>query len=576
MTMRWDPVLTAAVARELNDVLSGERLKAIFVDHGASTLHAYFREATLLADLDPSRVGLEILGAAEPPEGARPFPCRLSTVKSLPDERVLVLVLPRLRGRGGVVRVVLELVPSRGNAAVVEGDSWTVRHLLAERGGARAPRVGRTYPMPEPSRRGLDTPLSLDEWLALLKPEEPKGRRAVLLRNVAFTSPINAAALLGEATSGGDGADESTFTPDGADEHTLSAGHELWMLLRGTALGLPAPGGAVAHARDDTDTGGAHVMEGPRGPQPYPVCLPSHVCREEASLLDAIRETRTTEGATAGLIPSGLTGSLEDALSHALKRTARLRRELESTPDPEALREKGDLILAHLHLVSKGAHEVSLPGFDDEQVPITLDPALPPPENAARYYDRAGRAQRARERLPDLIRQGEQKDEVLTELMQRVVAGEATAEEIRLALPLKELRTRTPHGASVPALPYRVYRTSGGLEVRVGRGSASNDDLTFRHSKPDDIWLHARDSAGAHVILRWDGKGAPPARDLHEAAVLAALNSKARTSGSVPVDWTHRKHVRKPRKSRPGRVVPDRVKTVFVEPDPTLPARLGE
>ena len=128
----------------------------------------------------------------------------------------------------------------------------------------------------------------------------------------------------------------------------------------------------------------------------------------------------------------------------------------------------------------------------------------------------------------------------------------------------------------VANLPYRVYRTSGGLEVRVGRGSTANDDLTFRHSRPDDVWLHARDSAGAHVILRWEGQGAPPARDLQEAAVLAALHSKARTSGSVPVDWTLRKHVRKPRKSPPGSVVPDRVKTVFVEPNPTLPDRLRE
>ncbi len=160
--------------------------------------------------------------------------------------------------------------------------------------------------------------------------------------------------------------------------------------------------------------------------------------------------------------------------------------------------------------------------------------------------------------------------------MDRVEAREATAEEIRNVLLERELRARTPQGGAVPALPYRVYRTSGGLEVRVGRGSASNDDLTFRHSRPDDIWLHARDSAGAHVILRWDGKGAPPARDLHAAAVPAAVNSKARTSGSVPVDWTHWKHVRKPRKSPPGTVVPDRVKTLFVEPDLTLPDRLRE
>ena len=69
------------------------------------------------------------------------------------------------------------------------------------------------------------------------------------------------------------------------------------------------------------------------------------------------------------------------------------------------------------------------------------------------------------------------------------------------------------------------------------------------------------------MILRWNGPGNPPARDLEEAAILAALHSKARTSGSAPVDWTLRKYVRKPRGAKPGSVLPDRVRTLFVEPD---------
>jgi len=89
------------------------------------------------------------------------------------------------------------------------------------------------------------------------------------------------------------------------------------------------------------------------------------------------------------------------------------------------------------------------------------------------------------------------------------------------------------------------------------------------------VWLHARYKSGAHVVLRWGRPGNPPARDVEEAAVLAALNSGARTSKTVPVDWTLRKHVRKPRGSPPGAVVPQRVRTIFVEPDPALGDRLA-
>jgi predicted ribosome quality control (RQC) complex YloA/Tae2 family protein len=77
------------------------------------------------------------------------------------------------------------------------------------------------------------------------------------------------------------------------------------------------------------------------------------------------------------------------------------------------------------------------------------------------------------------------------------------------------------------------------------------------------------------VILRWPGPGNPPARDLAEAATLAALHSKARTSGSVPVDWTLRKYVRKPRKAPPGRVAVDRAETLFVRPEPRLAEALA-
>ncbi len=125
-------------------------------------------------------------------------------------------------------------------------------------------------------------------------------------------------------------------------------------------------------------------------------------------------------------------------------------------------------------------------------------------------------------------------------------------------------------------LPYRRYRTTGGRDVWVGRSSKFNDELTFKHARPNDIWLHARHTGGAHVILRWTGDGAPPPGDLQEAAILAALHSKARTSGTVPVDWTRRKYVRKPRKAPPGQVQPDRVSTVFVEPEPSLLQRLRE
>lgn len=123
---------------------------------------------------------------------------------------------------------------------------------------------------------------------------------------------------------------------------------------------------------------------------------------------------------------------------------------------------------------------------------------------------------------------------------------------------------------------FRSYRSSGGLEIRVGRGAAANDRLTFHASAPDEVWLHARDASGAHVLLAWREPTAPPARDLEEAALLAAWHSKARGSTIVPVDWTRRKYVRKPRGAAAGLVTLERARTLFVRPDGDVERRLRD
>lgn len=128
--------------------------------------------------------------------------------------------------------------------------------------------------------------------------------------------------------------------------------------------------------------------------------------------------------------------------------------------------------------------------------------------------------------------------------------------------------------AAAPRLPYRTYRSSGGLEIWVGRGASSNDELTFHAAAPNDVWLHAQDVTGAHVVLRWSKSDAPPARDLHEAALLAAWHSRSRGAAVVPVDWTRRKHVRKPRGAKAGSVSVQGARTIMVHPDRDVERRL--
>jgi hypothetical protein len=540
MSMRWDPPLARAVARALHAALAGARVRALLLDGEGRRVLLHLREATLAVELHPTAGWITLLEAADPAAEARPLAARVVGVEALPDESGLTLGLERVRGRDEGVELVLEFAGNRWNALVVGYRSRTLRSVLVP-GNAR----GRTLspgapwsPLPTGGRQGgaAGPPLDRARFEALAA-----GGRGSVLRGVAGASSLNVERLL---------------APDG------------W---------------AFFQSLHDPGAWGGWITPSPKGRIAYPVPLDDGA-EPHPSLLEAMAALRAEADATPpeGLLLSPtLRARADRVLENLERRTRSLERELSGAPDPAPLRSTGDLLLARFDQVRPGADSVTLEGFDGEPVEVSLDPALPVQANARRYYDRAGRAERARAELPERIRRARVVHRELRELLDQVLAGTAEPPALERALAATDPggragRKRQGSGAdAAPALPYRSFRSSGGLEIRVGRGARKNDDLTFRHAAPDDIWLHVRQVPGAHVILRWGRDGNPPARDLAEAAGLAALHSDARHSGMVPVDWTRRKHVRKPRKAAPGAVLPQRVQTLFVEPDPGLPDRLA-
>ena len=107
----------------------------------------------------------------------------------------------------------------------------------------------------------------------------------------------------------------------------------------------------------------------------------------------------------------------------------------------------------------------------------------------------------------------------------------------------------------------------GGVEVLVGQSRRGNDRVTFREARPDDLWLHARGVPGAHVVIRVPGPSVPE-RVLQAAAALAAGSSAARNAGSVAVDYTQRRYVRRIKGAPPGLVTYRQERTLRVVPDP--------
>lgn len=271
---------------------------------------------------------------------------------------------------------------------------------------------------------------------------------------------------------------------------------------------------------------------------PFPFC-------EHAELVDSLIDV--------GSVPRAEMG--DDTVLDARQRRAieRMRVELERARDATQVRAAADAIVAMGDVAAPATVRLA----SGVEWPVGARPGERAPDAAQRLYADARSKERALASLPA-----------------RLAAAAAAPPAPRPT----QLGTGAgrPARSSAPRLPYRTYRSSGGIAIWVGRGAASNDELTFGAAAPDDVWLHARDAAGAHVVLRWPNADAPPARDLREAASLAAWHSKARGAAVVPVDWTRRKHVRKPRGAKPGTVILREERTIMARPDAALERRLRD
>ena len=535
MSMRWDPLLARAVATELDARLDRARVRSLLLEPDERRILVYLRESTLVLELHPEAGWISLLGPREPLPSARPLASRVVGVRSLPDESAIVFGLQRVRGKDEGVELVAEFTGNRWNGLVVGYRSRQIRHVLVPRKEReRTLEVGHRWdPPPSNERAGRDGELDREGWEAIVGPPGDPERRRKLLSGVAWSSSLNADLL-------------------------LEGGWERWREML------------------DPDTWAPHLVPTERGLQPYPFPLGGGERGE--SFLDAIARARGAAESTSPehelLLPTRLLERARRRLKKLEGKARGLARELESAGDPAPVRAVGDLILARFHEVPTGTDEVVLTDFEGNEVAVELDPTLSPDGNARRYYDEAARLERVREKLPQQVEAARHAAGEWRERIEAVEAGREPPEGLAELLGPEPEGQRQGKGGESPSLPYHRYRSSGGLEIRVGRGARRNDDLTFHHSRPDDIWMHVREAPGAHVILRWGRKENPPRRDLLEAATLAALASEARNAGTVPVDWTRRKYVRKPRNAPPGAVVPDRVETVFVEPDPDLKNRL--
>jgi predicted ribosome quality control (RQC) complex YloA/Tae2 family protein len=265
-------------------------------------------------------------------------------------------------------------------------------------------------------------------------------------------------------------------------------------------------------------------------------------------------------------------GSLKKRLDKMETKLSRQERDFSALQQSLAGKRMGDL----LHIYGRSIPpEITVAEVEDiiegkgEIVAIPIDPGLSSIDMAQRYFERYRRAKRG---SATLMREMERTRAEVEELRNRRsrIESARSLQEIEAAWASSTAEKAPKRNLSSGPLPPRRYHCKG-YEILVGRNPSQNEEITFHTAAREDIWLHVRQSPGAHVIIRRGSrKDDIPPEVIEEAAALAAFWSRAKTSSKCAVDYTLAKYVRKPPGTPRGHVTYERAKTIIVRPEPTL------
>ena len=258
-------------------------------------------------------------------------------------------------------------------------------------------------------------------------------------------------------------------------------------------------------------------------------------------------------------------------ISRLKKLKANLLKDLAGHGNPDDHKRLGDLLLANISTNERTADKVLLKDYYAEGEPtieVEIDEGKSLQEAAAESFSRYGKSRRAIDEIGSRLVQ-------IDEQLQRLEAKQARLDQAIAGGNEEELRTFegakpapvTRDKKATARLPgMRHYRSSDGYEVIVGRAARDNDTLTFRVARPNDLWLHAGDYPGSHVVVRNSSRKDIPHRTIIEAAQLAAKFSQAGEDSKVNVHYTQRKFLSKPKGAAPGLVRMSTFRSITVAP----------
>jgi len=260
-----------------------------------------------------------------------------------------------------------------------------------------------------------------------------------------------------------------------------------------------------------------------------------------------------------------LSQKLNNILEKLHNKAQTFKTRLQQSDRADEYRQKADLLMAHLQNWEPGMKEIIIPDFEsNEPVAIALQPDKNAVQNAQSLYKQHQKLKRARSAVEPLLLEVQTEIDYLEQVQAAIeqIDNYQTAEDLQALQEIREeligqkylqdpeYRDRPSNENSISNFYH--YRTPSGFEVLIGRNNRQNDQLTFRVAGDYDLWFHAQEIPGSHVLLRLEPGAVAEETDLQFVANLAAYYSRARQSDQVPVVYTQLKHVYKPKGAKPG------------------------
>lgn len=498
---------------------------------------------------------------------------RIVDIEQPQFERIVVFTIEHLDEMGDLCRkkLIIEIMGKHSNIIFCDEKDMiidSIKRISAQTSSVREVLPGRSYELP-PSQNKI-SPLDLTkDYYEQNMLTKPLNLCKMLYTSLTGLSPVAANEICDRAGLDGDISTSMLMT----DEET-----EGWHIRNGAELLWEKLSEVMEQIRQNEFRPGIYYDEEETPVEFSAIQLTMYSdmeWKQNPSISAVLQEYYAAKNNVTRIRQKS--SDLRRVVSTAMERTAKKydlqRSQLKDTEKRDKYRVYGELIHTYGYGIEPEATSFqALNYYTNEEITIPLDPTLTPMENSKKYFAKYNKLKRTFEALTEQVAQTKQELEHLQSIQ---TALDITLEETDLADIKRELmeygyikfKSQGKKKGKLPKSKPFHYVSSDGFHMYVGKNNYQNEELTFKVANGGDLWFHAKQTPGSHVIVKTEGNQDIPDGTYEEAARLAAYYSSARTSSKVDIDYTRRSNLKKTPGGAPGFVIYHTNYSMTIEPD---------